>query len=152
MKSESGVTVTSLIIYIIAMLIMIGIVATITSFFYTNVSNLDDNSQNVSEITKFNMYFIEEVEKKGNRITSYTNNTISFASGNTYTFQDRAIYLNTIRICENITNVQFKVETAKEKTIITVLMSIGNKMEYTKTTQYVMVPTIGNFNQFSNNI
>ena len=42
MNSSKGVTTTSLIIYVIAMLIVIGIIATITSFFYINISNIED--------------------------------------------------------------------------------------------------------------
>lgn len=143
MKSNSGVTITSLIIYIIAMLLVIGIVATITSFFYTNVSNLEDNSQNVSEITKFNMYFIEEIEKQDNQVIAINEakNVITFSSGNTYTFQDNAIYFNQVRICEKVKNVQFTKETINQKEVITVLITVGTNMEYTKTTQYVMTET-----------
>lgn len=140
MKANSGVTTTSLIIYIIAMMIVIGIVATITSFFYTNINNLDENSKNVSEITKFNMYFIEEIEKEDNSVilVQEDKKSISFSSGNTYTFQDNAIYLNTIRICDNIGNMQIEMQEKEGKTILTVLITIGNKMEYTKVTQYVI--------------
>lgn len=140
MKSNAGITMTSLIIYIIAMTIVVGIVATVTSFFYTNVGNMDSNSQNVSEITKFNMYFIEQVEKENNAIMVIAENkkAISFTTGDTFTFQDNAIYKNSVRICEKVKN--FQVEMAKEngKTVITVLMTVGENMEYTKTTQYVM--------------
>lgn len=140
MKANSGVTTTSLIIYIIAMMIVIGIVATITSFFYTNINNLDENSKNISEITKFNVYFIEEIEKEDNSVILIQDNkkSISFSSGNTYTFQDNAIYLNTIRICDNISNMQIEMQEKEGKTILTVLITTGNKMEYTKVTQYVI--------------
>ena len=37
MQKESGVTLTGIIVYVIAMAIVISIVATITSFFYTNI-------------------------------------------------------------------------------------------------------------------
>ena len=49
MKNNHGVTITSLIVYVIAMLIVIGIIANLTSFFYTNVLNLEDESTNISE-------------------------------------------------------------------------------------------------------
>lgn len=68
MKSSRGITTTSLIIYIIVMMIVIGVIASITSFFYTNVLNIE-NSSAISEITKFNMYFLDEVKNKGTIVT-----------------------------------------------------------------------------------
>lgn len=138
MKSNRGVTTTSLIIYVIAMMIVIGIIATITSFFYTNVLNLEDSSSNISEITKFNMYFIEETKSANNSISQISQNSITFATGNTFTFQDNCIYLNKIVICENVKNAAFSKETINSKDVIKVLMTFGDKIEYTKTTQYVM--------------
>ena len=78
MKKDSGLTITSIIIYIVSMLIVIGIIATITSFFYTNVNNANDNSNNISEITKFHMYFLEETTKKYNEINVITETLICF--------------------------------------------------------------------------
>lgn len=140
MKNNSGVTITSLIIYVIAMIIVIAIIASITSFFYTNVNDLDDNSKNISEITKFNMYFIEEIKKKNNNITKIADDkrSITFSSGNTYTFQDKSIYLNNIRICENVQNAEFIMEENNQKKIVSALITVGFNIEYTKVTQYVL--------------
>lgn len=151
MKQERGVTTTSLIIYVIAMLIVIGIIATITSFFYTNVMNLQDNSDNISELTKFNMYFLEEVKNKENDIVTISENSITFLTGNTYTFQDNSIYLNSSKICENIKDVKFSIENVNEKTIINVLITIGENLEYTKTTQYVLKRELPNGQSTPNN-
>lgn len=140
MYKDKGITITSLPIYVIAMLLVIAIIATITSFFYTNVNNLDNQSKNISEITKFNMYFIEEVKRNKNEVLdiSENNHVIVFSTGNTYTFQqeDKSIYLNNIRICENIANAEFTIN--EDKNIISVLITTGNNLEYSKTTNYVL--------------
>ncbi len=138
MKSDRGVTTTSLIIYIIAMTIVVGIIATINSFFYSNVMNIEDESSNISELTKFNMYFLADIKKENNDIIKISEKAITFSSGNTFTFQDNAIYLNSIRICENVKNLQFNVNKYTDKNIVNVLITIGDNMEYTKTTKYVM--------------
>lgn len=138
MDSSRGVTTTNLIIYVIAMLIVIGIIATITSFFYTNVTNLEDNSSNVSEITKFNMYFLQEVKNRNNDIITISEKSITFLTGNTFTFQDNSIYMNSSRISENIKDLKFSLEEINSKKVITVLITIGENLEYTKTTKYVM--------------
>ncbi len=138
MKNNHGVTITSLIVYVIAMLIVIGIIANLTSFFYTNILNLEDESANISEISKFNMYFLKEIKNANNSIAQISENRITFISGNTFTFQDNAIYLNNIRICENIKNLAFAREETNGKELISVLITVGDNMEYTKTTKFVM--------------
>ncbi len=138
MKSNSGLTITSILVYIIAMIIVIGTIATITSFFYTNVNQLDNSSNNLSQITRFHMYFLEETTNKQNFVVQQTDTSISFHTGNTFTFQEHDIYFNHIKICENIANLQFVSENINDKTVITVLMTIGQNNEYTKTTKYVL--------------
>ena len=138
MKAEKGITMMSLMIYVISMVLVIGIISTITSFFYTNVMNLDDEGSNIAEITKFNMYFLQEVKNFNNEVTKQTDKSITFSTGNTFTFQDNAIYLNNIRICDGVKNCSIKINETSSKKIIEVLLTIGDNMEYTKTTNYVM--------------
>lgn len=68
MKSEKGITLVSVIIYVIAMLIIVTVVSVITSYFYKNI-NTGSLKENLNQqYTKFNSFFIEEVNKKGNKI------------------------------------------------------------------------------------
>lgn len=137
MSSNKGITMMSLVIYIITMVLVVGIIATITSFFYTNVINLGDESKNVAEFTKFNMYFLEEIKNKDNAVKNLKENSITFTSGNSFTFQDNSIYYNSIRICDNVKSAQFKVDNTKNN-VIDVILTIGDNMEYTKTSKYVI--------------
>ncbi len=84
------------------------------------------------------MHFLEETTKHNNLVKEIKGNSITFATGNTFTFQDNSIYLNHIKICENISNLQFASESKNDKTVIQVLITIGQNNEYTKTTQYVL--------------
>lgn len=140
MKNNKGITLTSLIIYVLVLLIVVTIVANITSFFYSNIVNAKENSQNIATITKFNMYFTKDVKKIGNRVVSTGQNGkyIKFTSGNTYTFQNNAIYFNNIKICDNVTNAQFGISLVNDDTIVSVLMSVGENFGVTKTTRFVM--------------
>lgn len=135
MNSNRGVTTTSLIIYIIAMLIVVGIISTITSFFYTNINNLENQTE---EITKFNMYFLQDIKMEDNTVIKLTETSITFSSGNTFTFQDNSIYLNNSKICENVKNLLFNIEEVNNKKVINVLITVGENVEYTKTTKYVL--------------
>ena len=139
MKEEKGITLGSITIYVIALLIIVGLISTITSFFYSNIINVNDNSRNMAEITKFNMYFLKDVKNANNTVTVSGDNTnITFSSGNVYTFKNNAIYQNKVKICDNVKNAQFKLEQSNNKKIVTVLLSIGDNLEVTRTTKYVM--------------
>lgn len=138
MKNNHGVTLTTLIVYVVTMLIVIGIIANLTSFFYRNVLNLEDESANIAEISKFDMYFLEEVKNTNNSIVKINENDITFITGNTFTFQDNAIYLNNIRICEKVKNLKFSKEQINEKDIINVFITVGDSMEYSKNMKFVM--------------
>lgn len=139
MKNENGVTLVALTIYIIAFAIVIGIISVLTSFFYSNVVNLSDTGENASEFSIFNMYFLEDIKEEGNKVARVDENGkyISFSNGNTYIFQDNHIYKNKVKICDNVTD--FKVEKQRDgKETVTVFIKIGDNMEFSKTTQYVM--------------
>lgn len=139
-KGDKGVTLASVTVYVIAFLMIVGTISTITTFFYSNLINTSDNSKNMAELTKFNLYFLQDIKKNNNNIMSVAEDKtyISFTSGNVYTFQDNAIYQNKIKICDNINNAQFKVEDSNGKKVVVVLLSIGETMPVTKTTRYVL--------------
>lgn len=116
MKNNKGITLISLIIYVIAMTIVIGIIATLTSFFYKNI-NIEDINNDTTQFTKFSSIFLDEINKEKNIIidckTSLQNGLkvsyIVFSSGNQYTFksENNCIYKNKIKICNNINDCDF---------------------------------------------
>ena len=63
MKTQRGVTLTSLIIYIIGMVMIISIVSVLTTYFYKNVRSAISDIDPITEHTKFNSYFTNEVNK-----------------------------------------------------------------------------------------
>ena len=62
MKSERGVTLVILVIYILMFSVVMGLLATLSNYIYSNLSYVNDNSIDVSEFNKFNMYFIEDTK------------------------------------------------------------------------------------------
>lgn len=64
-KSKKGITMMSLIIYVAALLIVSGIIAGITTFFYSNYNFLNGNVSVSSEYNKLNLCFLEETKKNG---------------------------------------------------------------------------------------
>lgn len=140
MKSQRGITLTSLVIYIIAMAVIMGIIATITSFFYSNTTDMNESTTNLGEFNKFNVAFLEEVKKQGNSVLKIENNNkrIVFTSGTSFTFQDEGIYQDKIKIANGVTNCQFRVSRQEEKEIVTVIIEIGKNIPFVKTVEYVM--------------
>ena len=132
MKSENGVTLTSLIIYIIAMVIVVGITATLTNYFYGNIDKLTTRTQGSKEYTAFNSYFTEEINKKNNKVLAdeSTNNKIVFSNGNQYTYLSGKIYYNRILICRDVSSCNFMYDDSAKN--ITVSMTISGK-NYTNT-------------------
>ena len=65
-KKEKGVTLISLTIYVVVMVLVIALIAVITSFFYNNVINIDKEAVELAELNKLNLYMIEETEEEGN--------------------------------------------------------------------------------------
>lgn len=140
MKSQRGVTLAGLIMYVIAMTVIVGIIGTITSFFYSNIENMNESATNLGEFNKFNVAFLEEVKKAGNSVYKIDKDgtRITFSSGTVFTFQDAGVYQDRIKICKGVTNCRFSTRKQEEKEIVTVLIEIGKKVPYAKTVEYVM--------------
>lgn len=111
MKSEKGVSLVSLIIYLIAMTIAVGIVARISNYFYRNINILDTSLTSSEEFLNFNAYITKEVNIKGNELQTIGEREISSGrmkylifskTGNQYGFINNEIYLNQVKICSNL--------------------------------------------------
>ena len=115
-KKEKGVTLISLTIYVVVMVLVIALIAVITSFFYNNVINIDKEAVELAELNKLNLYMIEETEKEGNSIETISSDgkKITFNNGNAYIIQDNGIYQNTIRICTNVNSEETIFEKSEE--------------------------------------
>lgn len=137
-KSQKGVTLTSLAIYIMLVLIIVGILATITASFQSNIKEINKEGTKNTEIDKFNVFFLKEVKKYGNEVDVISNNEILFTTGNKYTFKDdNIIYLNdNIKIAEDIEKCVFSSSLVNGKTVITITIKAKDAEE--KTIEYVL--------------
>lgn len=108
MKKNKGITLTSLIIYVIGMTIMVATIATLTSFFYKNI-DIGEITSDTTQYTKFSSILSEEINTQHNSVIDCKALTdgvsyIIFSSGNQYTFNEnsKSIYKNNVKICDNI--------------------------------------------------
>lgn len=148
MKKNSGITLTSLIIYVIGMLIVLGTIANLTSFFYKNANIEEIQKDTTTQYTRFSSIFLEEINNENNLVIdskTWTEDNIKqsyiiFSSGNQYTYtnENNCIYKNNIKICENIDDCDFSYTFENSKYIIkinfktkTINMTGDNIITYT---------------------
>ena len=145
MRGDRGITLTSLIMYVVLIIIALGILALLRSNFQSNVKELNQQGTNNYEFDKFNVSFLQEVKKDGNGISSVNASEIIFITNNKYTFKDNCIYLNdSIKVAENIESLSFSTEVIDKKTVIKV--TVKPKKSEEKVVEYVL----NNFENFSN--
>ena len=126
MKSERGVTLISIIIYVMALTITVIIISRISTYFYKNINNVSSNVSADSEYIKFNSYFTDEINIEENEVEKWDKNYIIFSkSENQYTYKNGGIYVNKIKLCKNIEFLEFYYD--KDTKEISVNMKIKGK-------------------------
>ena len=143
MKSQKGVTLIALVIYVIVLTIVVSILAMISSFFFSNVNFVKDQANYAPEFNKFNMFFIQDV--KNNKNVTVSENNIKFEDGTEYIFNldQKAIYRNGKAIAKNVQAAVFTTTTETirntTKNIVNVSIAIGNTGAlFTKEIDYVL--------------
>lgn len=142
MKSENGITLTSLVIYIVVATIVIGTMAIVSSFFFSNMNLIKDQDQYAVEFNKFNMFFVNDV--KNNKTAQVQANQIVFEDGTTYQYsaENKSIYRNNVEVAKQVESLNFTTENYQventTKILINVEMSIGERENFNKTVQYVL--------------
>ena len=144
MKNQKGITLISLIIYVILLTVIVAMLATISNLFFSNTKYLNDSSKYTAEFNKFNMYFIEDV-KNNDDIKSISDTEIIFKDGTVYTFKrdpDNGIYRNKVKICDNIGYVNFgqssEVVGEVTKKIINVKIIVNGSKLFETDNKYVL--------------
>lgn len=142
MKSEKGITLISITIYVIVMAIVVGVVAIISTFFYSNMNDTAQDLDPITEYTKFNSFFSDEVNHSNIKIlecgtTENGQNYIAFDNGVQYTFipENQGIYRNQVKIANGVTNCTFTRNIKNGKDVVEVLFQAGDR---TRETTYTL--------------
>ena len=61
MKSNKGITLVSLVVYVIGITIIFSIVATLTISFNKNSRYIENQTNNSREFTRLNMYLVNDL-------------------------------------------------------------------------------------------
>jgi len=132
LKGEKGITLTSLVIYIIVFVIIIAIMANISNYFYSNIGEIKDSPKYVAEFNKFSMFFIADV-KRNTEIVTISEDSLQFADGTKYEYRDNSIYRNNEEISKYVKSFSFEkkpyVINSFSKTLINVSSTFGTDNE-----------------------
>lgn len=134
MKSNKGITLASLTLYIVVMIIVLGIMSSIISTFYSNTEGMNAKVQELVEFNKFNTNFLKEVKSYNNSVDSIADDAtyILFTSGNSFSFSNNKIYYNNLKIASDVKKVTFKKDE-DDDTIIEVSVEFES---FSKTIKY----------------
>lgn len=136
MKSEKGITLISLTIYVIVMVAMIGIIAIVSGVFMKSMKDANFYNDPIAEYTAFNSYFSEQVNHSGLKISACEENYIIFSDGVQYSFipENKGIYKDKVKICRNIDQCTFSKSEENGKEVVTVHFVSGGQDRTTKYT------------------
>ena len=136
MKSNKGITLISLVIFLIVLLFVIGIISTFTKYFYRNTNEITISNNTSEQYSRFITYITEDVNSKNityvNTDTEgkYINIYFQNSEIHQYIFDTNKIYyisLNSsgeentkIELCNEIEDCSFEYTNSKIKTKITI--------------------------------
>ena len=126
MKSQKGISLLSLTIYVIALTIVVAMVSVISTYFYKNMNSSTETINPLTEYTKFNSFFSDEVNHTNIKVLECKENYIVFDNNVQYTFipENNAIYRNKVKICREVEscNFEYKIKNGKSVVIVTIKM------------------------------
>lgn len=155
MKKERGITLVSLLIYVMAFSMILILLGVLTNYLYPKLSGVNSNGASAEEFNKFNTYFVTDIKQskiaKVNK--SGDNVEILLSNGANYNFikeniegkKENAIYRNNIKISKNVTafTAELIENVGKDnKTVIKINVGTGKDEEnnpvFEKTINYVL--------------
>ncbi len=115
MKSERGITITSIMIYVIAFTFAVIIIGRMITFFYKNIKDVSKNTDTDGQYTKITSYFTNEINIEKNEVESWGKDYIIFSkTENQYTFKNGQLFMNKIKIANNLEKCEFYYDEGNE--------------------------------------
>ena len=134
MKSNKGITLVSLTIYVIGLTIVISVMGLIIEYFYSNLRTNIIDIDAITEYAKFNSFFTEEINRDNIKIIECNENYVVFDNGVQYSYieENQGIYRNLTKVCSGVEFCNFSESIQKGKTIIEVNLKIKDELKTIK--------------------
>lgn len=119
-KSDKGITLTSLVIYVIVLMIVIGLMSSFLGYFYKNTNKITIKENYEEQYTRFLSYLIKDTNSDQLYFVKSENNylILKYKDGSQhqyiYSIDNKSIYyinvvskttLKKILLCNNVTNL-----------------------------------------------
>lgn len=145
MKNNRGITLVTLIAYIILAILVISMLTALAAHFKKNLNNVTEISSRDVEFDKINLQLLKETKTEGNLIdeNNSTDSRVTFTNGNTYTYKvdNKAIYLNdNIKVATDISSCKFDIQKEDKRQRLNVEIEINGTTR--NTTYYCTNPSI----------
>ena len=120
MKNEKGITLVSLIIYLIFLSFSISMLLIMTRDISFGTTSIYDSAQGVGSFNSFNTSFIQDVKSSESckvEKDSNGNIRITLSNGSIYTYvtNEKTIYRNSIKISTNISEFEVTYNDESKK-------------------------------------
>ena len=144
MRNEKGITIISLILYIILLTFAIAGMSAITSAFYSNINQVEADSKSSVAFAKINMVMLNDVKSEDAELiidesSQYRLNLEVQGEPVIYRIQNDALYRNNVKICDKIRSASFLAEKTDTKSTIIIDMTIDKQK---RRLSYVLEPKI----------
>lgn len=149
-RSQKGISLISVIIYIFSMLIAVSTVMMLNSFFFDNILQMRGIGEISSQNNKFNMFFVNDMKESysfeladTSELQDGSSKELQFIVNQnsseriTYSLVNNEIYRNNVKIAENVSELQF--ETLEDSKGVKVFIKFSyESQEKTYTTTYYL--------------
>lgn len=143
LKSCKGITLTSLVIYVIVLMVVIALMSGFSGYFNKNINQITIKEENNEQFTRFLAYLTKDINNENIKFakTGQENDIeyiiIKFEENEEHQYlykKDSIYYINEaknkkIRICNNVNSCDFEYDNTNK--ILTVNIVINNE-EYSK--------------------
>lgn len=134
MKNNKGITLMSLVVYLIVLTVLIGTASVFTRQFYSNLSEYVITGDTSENYVRFMAYITKDVNSKSYQSLDVTSDKITFnfkdGSKHSYTYKEESIYFSQIgmsgaeekkiKICPKVTSTVFSYGDKRLETVISV--------------------------------
>ena len=144
MKSNKGITIISLIVYVIALSALIGTISMLQSYFYKNVDIINDSDRATEQDARISAYITDDVNsgKINKSKVAVENNRITIGfkdeSIHQYVYENNNVYYigldsdgvieKKITICRGVDNCNFSYANNELKINMRINTHITNKI------------------------
>ena len=142
LKSNHGLTLTSLVIYVIVLMIVIALLSSFFGYFYQNVNQITIKEESDERFTRFLAYLTKDINQESiNFIKTGEDNDVKYIilkftenEEHQYLYKNNKIYYidesknKKINLCNNVNSCDFLYDN----TSLTMNINMNNK-EYSKT-------------------